>query len=146
MQDKSFDLLEQVIKELKAQCRDQQNPNLFDTNKGNLVLEVLALEIQMCIERKESRRMKQTFQLTEQFTTVIEDPRVVGVIKECGGKMYMSEKKWDEALKQFWDSFLSLVDSGHPRAVTVLKYVILNQLLAQSATEYLTQREAKVYA
>lgn len=58
----------------------------------------------------------------------------------------MSEKKWEEALKQFWDGFVSLVDSGHPRAVTVLKYVILTQLLSQSNTEYLTQREAKIFA
>lgn len=58
----------------------------------------------------------------------------------------MSEKKWEEALQQFWDGFVSLVDSGHPRAVTVLKYVILTQLLSQSNTEYLTQREAKIFA
>jgi hypothetical protein len=29
------------------------------------------------------------------LTAVINDPRVMGIIKECGGKMYMSEKKWD---------------------------------------------------
>lgn len=127
-------------------CQDPQNPNMFDKSKGDYVLEVLALEIQMCILKKETRRMKQVFQLTEQFTATIEDNRVVGIIKECGGKMYMSEKKWSEALKQFWDSFTSLVDSGQPRAVIVLKYVILTQLLSQSNTEYLTQREAKIFA
>ena len=63
--------------------------------------------------------------MTEQFTTVIEDPRVIGVIRECGGKMYMSEKKWQLAQEQFWSGFTSLVDSGNPRAVTVLKYVLL---------------------
>ena len=77
---------------------------------------------------------------------MIEDPRVVGVIKECGGKMYMSEKKWEEALKQFWDGFVSLTESGHQRAPTILKYVILTMLLSNTETEYLTQREAKIYA
>lgn len=100
----------------------------------------------MCIERKEQRRMKEVFQLTEKFSTVIEDPRVVGIIKECGGKMYMSERKWEQALSQFKASFESMVDSGHPRAVTILKYVILTQLLSKSETDYLTQREAKVFA
>jgi COP9 signalosome complex subunit 2 len=66
-------------------------------SKGNLLLEVFALEIQMCIETKEQRRMKDVFILTEKFTSVIEDPRVVGIIKECGGKMYMSEKRWEMA-------------------------------------------------
>lgn len=114
--------------------------------KGNLVLEVLALEIQMCIEKKEQRRMKQVFQMTEQFTTVIEDPRVIGVIGECGGKMYMSEKKWKLAIEQFWNGFVSLVDSADLRAVIVLKYVLLAQMLSHDEMDYLNANEAKVYA
>ena len=39
-----------------------------------------------------------------------------------------------------------MVDSGHPRAQTMLKYVILTQLLSKSETDYLTQREANVFA
>ena len=72
--------------------------NQFDMSKGNMLLEAFALEIQMCIETREQRRMKEIFQTSKKFSTVIEDPRVVGIIKECGGKMYMSEKRWDAAL------------------------------------------------
>lgn len=114
LDERNFESLERVIDELKAQCRDASNA--YDLSKGNLLLEVFALEIQMCIERKEQRRMKQVFQLTEKFTSVIEDARVVGIIKECGGKMYMTERKWEQALNQFKASFESMVDSGHPRA------------------------------
>jgi COP9 signalosome complex subunit 2 len=114
LDERNFDSLERVIDELKSQCRDASNA--YDLSKGNLLLEVFALEIQMCIERKEQRRMKQVFQLTEKFTSVIEDARVVGIIKECGGKMYMTERKWEQALNQFKASFESMVDSGHPRA------------------------------
>lgn len=39
-----------------------------------------------------------------------------------------------------------MVDSGHSRAQTLLKYIILTQLLSKSETDYLTQREAKIYA
>ena len=45
--------------------------------------------------------MKAIFRLSQNFASTIEDPRVVGVIMECGGKMYMAEKKWQEALEQF---------------------------------------------
>jgi COP9 signalosome complex subunit 2 len=79
----------------------------------------------MCIERKETRRMKEVFSLTKKFSSVIEDPRVVGIIKECGGKMYMSEKRWDAALGEFKESFERLVECGDPQAQTLLKYVIL---------------------
>jgi COP9 signalosome complex subunit 2 len=92
------------------------NPDNYDIKKGNLLLEVFALEIQMCIERKETRRMKDIFSLTKKFSSVIEDPRVVGIIKECGGKMYMSEKRWEAALGEFKESFERLVECGDPQA------------------------------
>ena len=101
------------------------NPDRYDVKKGSLLLEVFALEIQMCIERKETRRMKSVFSLTKKFSSVIEDPKVVGIIKECGGKMYMSEKRWEAALGEFKESFERLVEVGEPHAKTLLKYVIL---------------------
>lgn len=85
-------------------------------SKGNILLDVFALEIQMCIETKEQRRMKEIFSIAQNFTSVIEDPRVIGIIKECGGKMYMSEKRWDMAVKEFFESFKSLVDCGSENA------------------------------
>ena len=90
--------------------------------------------------------MKQSFNLTQKFGAVIEDPRVIGIIKECGGKMYMSEKRWDAALEEFRASFQCLVESGNEKARTLLKYVILASLLAQSKVDFLGMVEAKIYA
>ena len=67
---------------------------VYDVSKGSMLLEVFAFEIQMCIELKEQRRMKSIFRLSQNFASTIEDPRVIGIIMECGGKMYMAEKKW----------------------------------------------------
>ena len=89
--------------------------------------------------------MKQIFNLTQKFSSVIEDPRVVGIIKECGGKMYMSEKRWAAALEEFRASFQSRVESGNPRAQTMLKYLILTSLLSQTEVDFLGTREAKIY-
>ena len=72
----------------------------FDKQKGNLLMELFSLEIQMCIEKKETKKMKEVWQIVEKiqndknFGTVIEDPKVMGLIKECGAKMYMSERRW----------------------------------------------------
>lgn len=49
--------------------------------------------------------MKRIFPQTESLVAVINDSRVMGIIKECGGKMYMSEKKWDKALEELFDCF-----------------------------------------
>ena len=49
--------------------------------------------------------MNRVYPKTTRLNTVINDPRVMGVIKECGGKMYMSEKKWGLALTELNDCF-----------------------------------------
>ena len=37
----------------------------------------------------------------------------------------MNEKKWEQAMDAFKESFLSMVEQGNLRAKIVLKYVIL---------------------
>lgn len=89
--------------------------------------------------------MKAVFRLSQNFASTIEDPRVVGVIMECGGKMYMSEKKWKQALEQLMGSFKNLVECGSPRAKTLLKYVILASLLDQTEVDVLSTEEAMIF-
>jgi len=52
--------------------------------------------------------------------------------------MYMAERKWDEAKNHFNDSFVCLVEVGNSRAKTLLKYVILASLLAQSEVDVMS--------
>ncbi len=105
LHDKNYSQLENLLFEMKQMCklpgmeRDQGYMS-FDKQKGNLLMELFSLEIQMCIEKKETKKMKEVWQIVEKiqndknFGTVIEDPKVMGLIKECGAKMYMSERRW----------------------------------------------------
>mmetsp|Transcript_884 Transcript_884/g.1202 ORF Transcript_884/g.1202 Transcript_884/m.1202 type:complete len:261 (+) Transcript_884:544-1326(+) len=128
-----------------SQC-DFSRSEFFNVQKGSMLLEVFAFEIQMCIDLKEQRRMKAVFRLSQNFASTIEDPRVVGTIKECGGKMYMAERKWNEAKNHFNDSFVCLVEVGNSRAKTLLKYVILASLLAQSEVDVMSTTQSKTFS
>jgi len=86
------------------------------------------------------------YSLSQSFTAVIEDPRVIGIIKESGGRMYMAEKNWDKALKDFYEAFLSLVECGAGNANHMLKYTVFSAMLANSEIDHLGTLEAKVYA
>ena len=99
----------------------------------------------MCTATKNTKRMKSVYPQTTNLNAVINDPRVVGIIKECGGKMFMSEKKWENALEELFESFKNYQESGNPRAKNVLKYVILASMLSGSSINYSGTREAKVY-
>jgi COP9 signalosome complex subunit 2 len=59
----------------------------------------------MCNIKQDKKRMKKIYPQTINLNAIINDPRVMGIIKECGGKMYMSEKKWDQALEELFDCF-----------------------------------------
>lgn len=109
---KQYEQLDRLLSDLKDNCVDrntQTNPRLdpsrYDQSKGNLLLEVFALEIQMCTAQKNNQRMKHVYPQTLNLNSVINDPRVLGIIKECGGKMYMSEKRWANALEELFESF-----------------------------------------
>lgn len=86
----------------------------------------------MCTATKNNQRMKQIYPQTLNLNSVINDPRVLGIIKECGGKMFMSEKKWDKALEEMFESFKNYQESANSRAKAVLKYVILASILSGS--------------
>lgn len=116
-----------------------------DSTKSSLLLEVYALEIQMCTETKNSKRLKKVYPKTTNLNAVINDPRVMGIIKECGGKMYMAEKRWDKALEELFESFKNFQDCGNSRARDVLKITILASILASSDVDYAGTREAKVF-
>ena len=139
-----YEVLDILLSDLKQNCR-LSGTNAYDQTKSNLLLEVLALEIQLCSASKNNSRMKAVYLETQKLSSVINDPRVTAIIRETGGKIYMSEKRWERALDEMFESFKSYQESGNPRARLVLKYVILASILADSEINYAQTREAKVY-
>ena len=100
----------------------------------------------MCDKLKDSKRLKRIYPQTMNLNSVINDPRVMAPIKECGGKMYMGEKKWDMALVELNESFKNYGESGNERAKLILIIVILASMLCSSDIDHANTREAKVYA
>jgi len=69
--------------------------------------------------------MRLIYPETLEMSQAISNPKVMAIIKECGGKMLTQEKQWDQALEALGESFKSYVESGDShKAKTILKYVI----------------------
>ena len=98
---------------------------------SNLLLEVLCLEVQLCSVTSNSARLKELYPKTLNLTAAITDPRTMGIIREEGGKMYMSEGLWDEAYNEFYQSFRCYQEAGNSRAKDCLKYVVLASMLVR---------------
>ena len=116
-----------------------------DPAKGTSLLEVYALEIQLCTATRDARRMKAIYPKTLNLNAAVADPRIMGVIREEGGKMYMGDGAWDAAYNEFYEGFRAYQEAGNARAKDCLKYVVLANMLASSDINPFDSREAKVY-
>lgn len=63
----------------------------LDAKKGTLLLEVYALEIQMYTETNDTKRLKEIYNKCINVTSAISHPKIMAVIRECGGKMHMQQ-------------------------------------------------------
>ncbi len=66
-------------------------------------LQVYALEIQMYTEQRNNKKLKQLYQKALAVKSAIPHPRILGIIRECGGKMYMRDQNWQEAATDFFE-------------------------------------------
>jgi len=136
--------LNKVVRSLHKSCMKPDGSD--DDEKASQLVEVYALEIQLCTLTKNTVRMKQIYPKTINLTSAIADPRNIAVIRERGGKMFMGEKKWQAAYNEFFEAFKNYQETGNSRAKLMLKYVVVANVLALSSINPFDSREAKVYA
>lgn len=67
-----------------------------------------AIEIQMYTEQKNNKKLKQLYQRALTIKSAIPHPRIMGIIRECGGKMHMAERMWTQAHTDFFEVRLPL--------------------------------------
>jgi len=116
-----------------------------DMKKGTQLLEVYALEIQMHTELKNNKQLKELYKRALEVKSAIPHPRIMGVIRECGGKMHMHERVWTEAATDFFEAFKSYDEAGAVRRVQCLKYLVLANMLMESSVDPFDAQEAKPY-
>ena len=68
--------------------------------------------------------MQQLYQKALAIKSAIPHPRIMGIIRECGGKMHMAERQWAEAATDFFEAFKNYDEAGNQRRIQCLKYVI----------------------
>lgn len=92
---KEYNLLSQILKDLHASVAPEDpDGDSVDNSRGTLLLEILALEIQMYGETKNNKKLREIYDQTLLVKSAIPHPRIMGVIRECGGKMHMSEREY----------------------------------------------------
>lgn len=155
----------------------QREDGTDDPSKGTYALEIYALEIQMYAETKNNKRLKVNvirladamnadglqalYQRALRVRSAVPHPKIMGIIRECGGKMHLSEGKsegnsrsstsltykenWKDAQIDFFESFKNYDEAGSLQRIQVLKYLVLTTMLMKSNINPFDSQETAPY-
>ncbi|KHO01273.1 PCI/PINT associated module [Metarhizium album ARSEF 1941] len=140
---KEYSSVSKKLRELHKAC--QRPDGTDDPAKGTYSLEIYALEIQMLAETKNNKQLKALYQRALKVKSAVPHPRIMGIIRECGGKMHMSEENWKEAQSDFFESFRNYDEAGSLQRIQVLKYLLLSTMLMKSNINPFDSQETKPY-
>ena len=140
---KEFPRMHLILRELYKSCQNEDGT--VDQRKGTQLLEVYSIEIQMYTAQKNTKKLKELYTKALKVTSAIPHPRILGVIRECGGKMYMTERHWENAATDFFEAFKSYDEAGSARRVQCLKYLVLANMLMESEVDPFDAQEIKPY-
>lgn len=124
-----WEKLDIVVKELKQWCVDINGE--VDPSKASQLLDAYVLEIQMYTEQNESKKLRSIYLKCVELINgaVVMNPRITGIIRECGGKMWMLEEAWTHAYFDFFEAFKSYDEAGSTQRIDCLKYLVLSSIL-----------------
>ena len=140
---RQYNQLVKLVRELHAAC--ERDDGTVDPSKGTYALEIYALEIQMYADTRNNKRLKALYQRALKVRSAVPHPKVMGIIRECGGKMHMSEENWKEAQTDFFESFRNYDEAGSLQRIQVLKYLVLTTMLMKSDINPFESQETKPY-
>ena len=143
LERKEYSQLSKKVRELHRAC--QREDGTDDPSKGTYLLELYALEIQMYAETGNNKRLKALYQRALRVRSAVPHPKIMGIIRECGGKMHMSEENWKEAQSDFFESFRNYDEAGSMQRIQVLKYLVLATMLMKSDINPFDSQETKPY-
>jgi COP9 signalosome complex subunit 2 len=140
---KDYGAVTKKIRELHKACEREDGTD--DPSKGTYSLEIYALEIQMYAETKNNKQLKRLYERALKVRSAVPHPKIMGIIRECGGKMHMSEENWKDAQSDFFESFRNYDEAGSLQRIQVLKYLVLTTMLMKSDINPFESQETKPY-
>jgi COP9 signalosome complex subunit 2 len=142
-ENKDFDALEKKLEAMHKECQLPDGSD--DPSKGNQLMDIYALEISMFSAKGNNRKLKELYERALKIKGLC-NPRIAGIIHECGGKMHMRERNWAMANSDFFEAFKNYDDAGaRKQSCQCLKYLVLANMLSGSDINPFHEQRAKSY-
>lgn len=118
-----------------------------DARAGTATLDVLALQIRLRTECGDAARSLKPLHraASAAVALAIPHPRVVGVVRECGGLVAMADRDWRAAATDFFEAFKSYDEAGSRARGRCLRRCALAAMLLRSGVDPFEAQEARPF-
>ncbi|CAH6722669.1 putative COP9 signalosome complex subunit 2 [[Candida] jaroonii] len=119
----------EIITELNQKLNE-----VSDITRDSFSLEVIASEIELLTITNDldMDRLVYLYEKSTTITSPVTHPRIIGIIKECGGKIEFFKKKYENSRQNFYESFKQFDESGSIEKNKVFKYLILLSIISEN--------------
>jgi len=123
-------------------------PGVTNPKKESSLLEVLVLQMQCAVSDQiiGKNGLRRLVSRANTIQSSITHPRTLGSLHECSGKVMLFEHRWSQAKQEFFDAFKNYDESGSPRRLVSLRYIVLAALLENSKINPFESPETKSLA
>ena len=118
-----------------------------DARAGTATLDVLALQIRLRTERGDAARSLKPLHraASAAVALAIPHPRVVGVVRECGGLVALADRDWRAAATDLFEAFKSFDEAGSRARGRCLRRCALAAMLLRSGVDPFEAQEARPF-
>jgi len=117
-----------------------------DPDRASDLLELRAIHTTLLYKTGNFSRMKKLYPKTKASKSAVEDVRVMGTLRELGGRMYMRERQWSDAYNEFFESFQAYNESGKvDNAISCLKYLVIANIISNNSVNPFDAREIRAF-
>lgn len=144
LEERQLDASYELIKEIKTQLEDSS-----ENVQNAFSIECLALEIEyysLLLAFENLSILQDLYRNSLNASTALTHPRIIGIIRECGGKVYFYLRNFEKARLEFYDSFKSYDEAGSIHKKRLLKYLTLCSLIAENEVNPFESQETQSYA
>jgi len=137
--------LDQLLDTIYNRCKLENGEE--DPTKGNQLIEYYSMKIERYLRDNNPnfKSLKSLYQRASSLKGLC-SPKNLGIIYECGGKIFLVEKNFKDSNTDFIEAFRGYDLAGlRQLAIQCLKYLILSNMLSNSPVNPFDEQRAKSY-
>lgn len=134
---------EEILKALQDKLS-----TVSDVTKNSYSLEIIASEIEFLTLTNifDIPRLNSLYQKSLGIVSPVTHPRIMGIIKQCGGKLEFYDKNYHESKSKFYESFKNFDESGSIiEKKESFKYLILLSIITENEFNPFESQETQHY-